>query len=68
MNYRFKTPDHPAALGTRPSHGDVSFTLNFPTDDGGIVFISMGEDGFRKHFRMVQDAMADLAATRERDL
>ena len=64
MIYRFKTPDVPKD----PHTGDVRFTLSFPTDDGGMVYILLGERGFQNHCRAVQDALADMASTKEREL
>ena len=62
MNYVFRTPDFPR----KPEEGDASFTVWFPTDEGGRVTIVMGEEGFNNLCSNVTAMLNNLVEDRER--
>lgn len=59
MNYRFKTKDCPDANGRAPQAGEQKWTVYFPTEDGGRVYVEMGKQG--------RDAMLSMLAQEEED-
>lgn len=46
MNVIFRTLDHPECNGRKPQIGEQEYTLRFPTEDGKIIIIKMGQKGF----------------------
>ena len=53
MEYKFKTPDYPEAVGKVAKDGDQGFGAYFPTDDGGRVTILMGRAGLVNHLSVL---------------
>lgn len=67
MIYRFKTKDCPDANGRVPAGGDQKWTVYFPTEDGGRVYIEMGRQGREAMRSMLAQEDADDAPDRERE-
>lgn len=65
MIYRFKTKDCPDANGRQPQFGEQKWTLNFPTEDGGRVFIEMGNKGREAILTMLAQEDSDDAAEKK---
>ena len=59
MIYRFKTKDCPDANGRTPQASEQKWTVYFPTEDGGRVYIEMGSKG--------REAMLSMLAQEEID-
>lgn len=45
MIYTFRTKDHPEANGREPQAGDQGWTLTFPLEEGGFLFVHTGRTG-----------------------
>lgn len=59
MIYRFKTKDCPDANGRQPLSGEQKWTAYFPAEDGGRVYIEMGEEGRAALLKMFDMEEAD---------
>lgn len=43
MNITYLTKDHPEANGRKPEKGETQYTLFFPLEDGGTLYVKMGQ-------------------------
>lgn len=66
MIYRFKTKDCPDANGRQPESGDQKWTVYFPTEDGGRVYIEMGKSGREAMLSMLKQEEIDDATDAQR--
>lgn len=54
----FKTKDHPAAGGRKPFVGEKAYTQSFTLDDGRVLQIEMGQEGFDTTSQLLLDMLA----------
>lgn len=62
MNYVFKSPDHPFAVGAAgPEEGETfdEYVIRHPTDDGGTVLIRVGRPGLVNFAAIILDYIND---------
>lgn len=54
-----RTPDHPEAFGRTAESGESSYTLIMPLEDGRVLEIHYGQDGYERLTQMFLDMMAE---------
>lgn len=48
--------DHPEANGKAPNRGDIGYAISIPLDDGRVLYLYLGQQGFTA-FREILAAM-----------
>lgn len=55
----FITYDHPNANGRTPEKGELEYGLKFTLEDGSVLNVKMGEEGWNSLTDMMMDMLAD---------
>ena len=56
----FLTKDHPEANGREAQPGEEEYMLNFPLEDGRVLYIKMGRIGHEALFEVLSKMHAEL--------
>lgn len=59
MIHEFRTKDHPEANGRTPKKGEQEFSLKFPLENGDVLVVKMGKEGWDTVGQFILDEAID---------